>query len=257
MRVAAIKFINALPLTYGLDQNPEVQLLHDTPTACCRRLIQDEVDVALIPAFATQQYPELRAMKGLGIAAINKTESVYLFARKALDRIESVVTDPASLTSVNLLRIILKNKYGVTPHIEPNKNANIHDALRNHDAVLVIGDEAILTEKTDYDHYDLATEWYSLTRLPFVFALWASKRTLKDQEKQWLLNAYRQATENWEDIYRKSAQLLGARSDFVKRYYNENLHYQLARSDYEGLLKFLFLSAELNPVNQIRKDIWQ
>lgn len=256
MRIAAIRYINALPLIYGLQKNPTVQLILDTPAECYEKLVNGEVDAALIPAFGTQTSSVVRVVKGLGIAATNQTESVYVFSTKPLDRVECVLTPPSSLTSTILLKIILKVKYNNSPQFHSNNINNIHDALRRYDAVLVIGDDAILTEKTDYDHYDLATEWFSITRLPFVFALWACTRPLLETEQDVLRQSYLEATRNWEDVYNKAGNMLGVDAGFLKRYYNRNLRYQLTKSDYEGLLKFLSLAADFQFVDKVRKDIW-
>lgn len=256
MRVAAIRYINALPLIYGLQRDPAHQLTIDTPSECFQKLIRNEADVALIPVMATQIHPDLLAVKGLGIASIKRTESVYLFSKMPLDRVRTVVTDPGSLTSVTLLRIILKKKYGNEPRVDSGDVLQIHEALRNHDAALVIGDQAILTEKTDYDHYDLATEWYSLTQLPFVFAVWASLRRLLEDEILALQKSYNEGLVNLDEIYEVAGQLLPVDMQFLKRYYNMNLHYQLTKNDYEGLLKFLTFAADLQIIDKVRKSIW-
>jgi chorismate dehydratase len=256
MRVAAIRYINTLPLIYGMENNPAIDLHFDTPSRCYQKLIANEVDVALIPVIGTQMNNEVRAIKGLGIAAGSRTESVYLFATKPLDHVRTVLADLSSLTSVLLSKIILKEKYGNEPEFLSGNTENIHDVLRLFDAALIIGDEAILSDKTDYDHYDLATEWYSITGFPFVFAVWASKRILFDEEREAFHLAYRQASENWEEIYDRAARMLAVDRTFLKRYYNENLRYHLTRSDYEGLLRYLTLASEFGYLEKVRKDIW-
>ena len=256
MRIAAIRYINTLPLLFGLRNLPNVELSFDTPSICYKKLIEDEVDVALIPVIGTQMHKDLHAIKGLGIAARNRTESVYLFSTRPLDRVQTVLADPASLTSVLLARVILHEKYGNDPEFLNGTTENIHDVLRLFDAALIIGDEAILADKSDYDHYDLATEWYSITGFPFVFALWASKKTLSLEEKELFRNAYEQATLKWETIYEEAEKMLAVERSFLTRYYNENLHYHLTRSDYEGLLRFLTLAYEFGYLERVRKDIW-
>lgn len=256
MRISAVRYINALPLIYGLQDEPSVTLTFETPSVCYRKLISREADVGLIPVIGTQMDPSLRAIKGLGIAANTRSESVFVFSKKPLDLVRSVAADSASMTSVTLLKIILKEKYGNVPEFHSNLIYNIHDLLRNHDAALVIGDEAILIEKTDYDHYDLASEWYSLTGFPFVFAFWASNRPLTEDENQILRRAYERATGNWDAIYSMAQETLPVDSAFLKRYYTDDLHYHLARSDYEGLLRFFTLASECGLIDRIRKDIW-
>jgi len=256
MRVAAIRYINTLPLIYGMDQNPTIDIVFDTPSRCYEKLIKNEVDVALIPIIGTQMDPSIHALKGLGIAAIHRTESVYLFATKPLDRVQTLLADPSSLTSVMLSKIILQEKYGNESQFLSGNAENIHDVLRLFDAALIIGDDAILTDKTDYDHYDLATEWYSITGFPFVFAVWASKKILFEEEREVFHLAYTQASQNWERIYDQAARMLSVDVPFLKRYYNENLRYHLTRSDYEGLLRFLTLASDFGYLEKVRKDIW-
>jgi chorismate dehydratase len=256
MRVAAVRYINALPLIYGLENQPEVELLFETPSACYQMLIQGEADVGLIPVIGTQFDSSLRAIKGLGIASQGRSESVYLFAKKPLDRVETIATDPASLTSVVLLKIVMKQKYGNSPQFRPFASRSIHDVLRDQDAALVIGDEAILADKSDYDHYDLAAEWYSLTQLPFVFAFWAANKSLSESELQILQEPYHLASQNWGDLYRKAQQTLPVGMDFLKRYYNVNLRFRFISSDYEGMFKFFSLAAEDHLIDQVREDIW-
>lgn len=256
MRIAAIRYINTLPLIYGLESHSDIHVIFDTPSGCYQRLMQNDVDVALIPTIGTQSNTEVRALKGLGIAALSRTESVYLFTTKPLDRIKTVLCDPSSLTSVMLSKIILQAKYENRPEFLSGSAESIHEILRLFDAALVIGDEAILADKSDYDHYDLATEWYSITGFPFVFALWGSKRNLSADERDIFFQAFRRASENWDAIYDQAARMLAVDVHFLKRYYNENLRYHLTRSDYEGLLRFLSMASDFGHVEKVRKDIW-
>ena len=256
MKIAAIRYINTLPLIYGMELNPDLELIFDTPARCYEKLLNDEVDVALIPIIGTQLNSEIRAIKGLGIAATHRTESVYLFSTKPLDRVKTVIGDPSSLTSVMLAKIILNEKYRNKPRFISDSVDNIHEALRHYDAALIIGDEAILSDKSDYDHYDLATEWYSITGFPFVFAVWASKRNLSMEEREIFHLAHQEAAQNWQAVIERASGMLAVDVPFLKRYYNENLRYHLSRSDYEGLLRFLGLAADLGYLQKVRKDIW-
>ncbi len=256
MRIAAVRYINALPLLYGLSKNKSLDVSYHTPAVCYQRLTTGEADVGLIPIIGTQHSDSIRALKGLGIAAAQKSESVLLFAKKPLDRLERVLTDRGSMTSVMLLKIILRARYGVNPQFTSGSTEDLYAALRENDAALVIGDAAILAEKTDFDHYDLATEWYSLTRLPFVFAIWGCSRPLTDAEKQILNATLQDASQNWDDVYRKARETLDVEHDFLERYYNVNLHYRLTRGDYEGILKYFEYASQFQFLPRIRKDIW-
>jgi len=256
MRIAAVRYINALPLLQGLENHAQVELSYETPAECYRKLVDGQVDLGLIPVIGTQTSSIVQCVKGLGIASSGPCESVYLFARKPLDQVRTVATDEASLTSVALLKILFRKKYHNNPEFHSTSVQNIHELMRKFDAVLVIGDDAILAEKTDYDHYDLATEWYSLTGLSFVFAVWGANRSLSNEEQLLLHQAYAEANANWPDVFHKAQAMLAVDQEFLKRYYNKNLRYRLVRSDYEGLLKFFSFAFELGFSDRIRKEIW-
>jgi chorismate dehydratase len=94
-----------------------------------------------------------------------------------------IVDDTA--TSVRLLQVLLEKKYGVKAEFKRmHAGVNSYDEF---DAVLLIGDEAMRQQKTATQSfelvYDLATEWYEWQKLPFVFALWAVRKSLPDDKR--------------------------------------------------------------------------
>src|SRR5262245_61492227 len=106
MQITAIQHINKLTLIFRLQYRHDHDQIHDTPSASFRKLIANEVDVALIHVWGTQMHLDVRAIPNLGIAANDQTESVFVYSKKPLNKIQTVAVDPASLTSVNLLKII-------------------------------------------------------------------------------------------------------------------------------------------------------
>jgi chorismate dehydratase len=256
MRIAAIRFINALPLIYGLEKNPAHSILFETPSNCYKRLLNREVDLALIPIFGTQTSDQIYGYPELGIAAERRTESVLLFSKKPPSEIRSVALDPASLTSTTLLKIILQKKYQAVPDYVTNTEADVGAALHHHDAVLTIGDAALLEQKGKNLTLDLAEEWYSFTGLPFLFAVWASHRKLDETEKNELLDSYEQATQNWDEIYARAGQALRLDIEFLKRYYNYDLHYRLTKLDLEGFQKYIEFASEMGIIKSPRVNIW-
>src|SRR5262245_20718108 len=88
---------------------------------------------------------DVRAIPNLGIAANDQTESVFVYSKKPLNKIQTVAVDPASLTSVNLLKIILHVQYQNQPQFVTPNASEIQDRLKSCDAALAIGDAAITT----------------------------------------------------------------------------------------------------------------
>ncbi len=256
MRIAAIRYINALPLIFGLQNRQDHDLVLDTPSSCFRKLIAGEVDVALIPVLGTQMHPDVRAISDLGIAAQTQTESVFVYSQKPLSQIRTVAVDPASLTSVNLLKMILQLRYQNRPRFVSSDDFQLQDRLRLYDAALVIGDDGIVTRVPGYERWDLASEWFAITKLPFIFAVWASLRRLNSSDQEPFRLSLLDAQSSPELIINQACKMLPVDREFVKRYYNLDLHYQLTPNDYQGLSHYLALAADLKLVDNIRTDIW-
>lgn len=256
MRIAAIRYINTLPLIFGLQNRNDHHLILDTPSACYRKLISNEVDVALIPVWGTQMQPDVRAIPDLGIAANNQTESVFIYSNKPLSKIQTVAVDPASLTSVNLLKIILHVQYQNQPQFVTSDASEIMDRLKSCDAALVIGDAAITTNVPGFDRWDLAAEWHAMTQLPFIFAVWGSLRRLTSLEQELFKESFLEAQASPERVIDQACKMLPVDREFVKRYYNLDLHYQLTPNDYQGFSRYLALAADLKILDNIRTDIW-
>ena len=72
LRLAAVSFLNARPITYGLERAPEVQdrfdLRFELPSRCAELLERGEVDLALLPVASYATMPgELRIVPGIAI----------------------------------------------------------------------------------------------------------------------------------------------------------------------------------------------
>src|SRR3990172_2637153 len=123
-------------------------------------------------------------VSGLGVANREEVRSILLSSSRPIEDLDGAlvgVTEETS-TSARLLRLLLEDRYAVRPR------AYVRGARSEADAFLVIGNEALSqnvrpTPGFPY-RYDLASEWWAWTGLPFVFALWAIRRSLPENVKQ-------------------------------------------------------------------------
>ena len=93
----------------------------------------------------------------------------------------------SSRTSILLLELLCRHRWGVSPKFATVRAEPADlDALAQfpHEAVLVIGDAAlVLSAREAYPvQIDLGLAWKEWTGLPFVFAVWAARRSA-DQER--------------------------------------------------------------------------
>jgi chorismate dehydratase len=183
-RLGHIQFINCLPLYYGMVKNDvllDVDLVRANPADLATELLDDQLDLAPIPAIEYARHAEeLVLLPDIAISSDGEVQSILLVSKVPADQLSgsTVALAANSRTSVVLARVLLQRRWGVSPdyvEMPPDLPAMLRDA----DAALLIGDEAIRTywEPPAHLHtYDLGAEWKAWTGLPFVFAVWAVRR---------------------------------------------------------------------------------
>ncbi len=163
LRIGCVKYLNSRPLICAYDG----PVVFEHPSALARMLSGNELDAALVPAFEALRDPRYLLVDEVGVACDGPVFSVFLAYRGALADVRFIALDPASLSSANLLRVLLAEFHGLTPAFGSTG-----------DARLLIGNQAIEFRAADtgsdgWNFLDLGEEWKRCTGLPFVFALWA------------------------------------------------------------------------------------
>jgi chorismate dehydratase len=179
LRVGAVRYLNAKPLYHRLDAHaPDALLEMDYPSALADRLGRGELDVALIPSveYLRGAASGYRIVPGFAIAARGAVRSVKLFSRVPFGRIERLALDEGSRTSQALARVWLAEAHDVRPAVIEPLPLGVSALESTADAVLVIGDRAMLVPHEPFREVaDLGEAWVALTGLPFVFALWVAR----------------------------------------------------------------------------------
>ena len=263
--IAASSYLNAAPLCYSFvygAQRDRCEFLSDAaPARCAEMLAEGRADAALIPAIEYQRIPNLQAAPGACVASRAEVRSVLLASRVSLEQIRTVALDTSSRTSAALIQIILGRFYGVAAqyHQAPPKLA---DMLENSDAALIIGDPAMLIDRSSLHIYDLAEEWRKHTGLPFVFAFWAIRG---DSAAEWAQTKeirvdFQKAkiegvahAEQLADIY---SQQLGLPSEDLLSYLTQNISYDLDEESLRGLRLYYKLAFECALINHPRDIVF-
>ena len=152
------------------------------------------------------------------------------------------VTDDSS-TSAKLLSVLLEKKYGVQAHFE-RLHSGVNDYTK-YDAVLLIGDEALRHNKSGLHGFelvfDLAREWYDWQRLPFVFAVWAMKKSLSGAEKEALRTMLADSLQKYEAELSSNGKRQGTEIGLTAaetQEYLEGFSYRLGERECEGMNAF-------------------
>ncbi len=174
LRVGCVQYLNAKPLVHGYTG----PVIFDHPSGLARDLDAGLLDVALVPIFEALRHPRYLLADGVAIASDGPVFSVFLAHRGPLEEIRKIALDPASLTSVHLLQVLLAEYHGLKPQLLPI-SAFPHET----DAVLLIGNQAIDFRERDggaHQILDLGAEWQRCTGLPFVYAPWLLRADLSN-----------------------------------------------------------------------------
>lgn len=242
IRVGAVSYLNTKPLLYGIKNSPiieEISLIEEYPARIADKLLQDEIDIGLVPVAIIPEMKEFHICTDYCIGSNGSVASVCLFSEVPLDQISTVILDYQSRTSV-LLAEILFEKYWKQKPVFVQADHDFIDQIGGTTAAVLIGDRALIQRSVSAYVYDLGEAWKALTGLPFVFAAWISNKKL---DSLWIgrfeeANAY-----GVRNIPQVLEQITDVFFDFEK-YYTRYLSYNLDAEKRKGLNLFLEMLAD-------------
>ena len=178
MRLGAVSYLNTKPLVYGLAAlAPRAEVVYDLPSRLADDLAAGKLDVALIPSVEYFQNSEYAIISDACIGCRGPVLSVKLLSRVPLENIRTLALDEGSRTSVALVRILLKERHGLSPRLLPFPLGVAAEKV-DADAVLMIGDRAMHPPTGFLEEWDLGDQWCRWAELPFVFAMWVARKEL-------------------------------------------------------------------------------
>jgi chorismate dehydratase len=110
IRVGAVSYLNTKPLVYGFEQgmmSDEIDLITDYPSRIAAMLVNDEIDVGLVPVTIIHELKQHYLISDFGIACDGEVASVGLFSDVPLSKIKKILLDYQSLASVELLKVLV------------------------------------------------------------------------------------------------------------------------------------------------------
>jgi chorismate dehydratase len=144
---------------------------------CAEKLKNGEVDIALVPVGSIPEFENPVIISEFCIGAVGKVKTVLLLSQKPLQQIDNIFLDYDSRTSVQLVKVLAAKYWNIQPNWKDLKPGQ-SDHPGQFESLVAIGDKTFeLVSEYKYV-YDLAEEWFLYTGLPFVFAVWLSKKTL-------------------------------------------------------------------------------
>jgi chorismate dehydratase len=180
IKVSAVSYLNTMPFIYGLKNSTifnQIELSLDYPSLCADKLLKGQVDISLVPVAVIPKLQHSHIISDYCIGANGAVDTVCLYSDVPISEIKSIALDYQSHTSVELLKILLKEYWQLSPELI-KAEVGFEDSIKGKYAALVIGDRAFaLNDKHPYT-YDLSAIWKQMTGLPFVFAAWVANTKL-------------------------------------------------------------------------------
>ena len=245
IKISAVSYTNTQPFIYGLRHTAifhKIDLSLDIPADCAQKLIDNKVDIGLIPVAAIIDLPHWEIVSDYCIGANGPVNSVFIFSNCDISEIKTLQLDPESRSSNNLSRVLLKNYWKINPELIINApDYAVSNDL--HTAFVQIGDRTF-GKKDKYAYsYDLAEVWKQFTGLPFVFAAWIANHTIP----QAFMDEFNKSLKYGLDNRQTIIDNLPARDDFdLTDYLTHKLDFTLNDDKVKALHLFINYIKKLN-----------
>ena len=237
IKVAAVSYLNTKPLVYAFDQgemSDALEMMYDYPSKIASMLINNQVDIGLVPVATIPHLNEYHIISDFCIGATHPVKSVCLFSHVPISEITSIVLDYQSRTSNALLQILLKEYWKINPVLVKGNEIG-QTPIAGETAGLIIGDRALIALPHFEYIYDLAADWQELTSLPFVFAAWIANKSLPTAFLETFNQTIKSSLTHMDVVIAKTA----FEHYDLNVYYKENISYILTDEMKAGLQLFL------------------
>lgn len=231
IKISAVSYTNSKPFIYGLEHasglRDKMDIVLDVPVDCARKLLDNRVDIGLVPTAVLPEMPWYELVSDYCIGAGGPVNSVFIFSNKPLDKIRTVRTDSHSRTSNLLARILARHHWELDMEF-----GNFNDP----DAFVLIGDRTFgLKEQYPYV-FDLAEHWMNFTGLPFVFAVWAASKPVDKDFAREFSRALKLGLDRREALLKELPPVPGVD---LHAYLMQHIDYNLDERKKSGLDLFL------------------
>lgn len=258
LRIGRIEYANCTPVFHALHELYPLtayQYIGGVPAYLNGLLASGDIDVCPSSSITFSTHAEqFLIIPDISISSRGPVLSVLLFSTIPIEKLDgkTVLLSSESATSVNLLKIMLKIRYGCDCSYQVTSQVDADD-LHGAAALLLIGDAALRASKSSSSMfvYDLGALWYDWTGEPFVFALWLTTRIAFENHGEELVRLFQQlrhakvyAKEHLERIVELSPERNWMGPELLLEYWRKNICYDLTDQHLAGLKRYFRLAVE-------------
>jgi chorismate dehydratase len=239
-KVSLISYLNSRPFLFGLENSPvkdEIDLKLDIPSKTAFKMAANLIDIGLVPVGSLSELDNYHIIGDYCIGADGPVRTVILASEVPLDRIQTILMDYQSRSSVLLTRV-LSQFYWKKEFIWENTTDHYEsESISGTTAGIVIGDRVFGVEKKYPYIVDLSSEWKNFTGLPFVFAVWATRKELPSGFLQRFNEAVAFGVKSVPEVEKIEQQKFPEVD--ISEYFTRNISYRFDSRKKEGMFLFL------------------
>jgi chorismate dehydratase len=266
LRLGHIGYSNCFPVharLLDLPREGDPALLEGVPALLNAMLEEGAIDVAPSSSIEYALHPErYTLLPDLVIGSRGAVRSIVLVSRRDPRELggELVAIPTASATSVLLLKILLRVRWGIHARFRWFEQTTENPFAAGAEAALFIGDVALRNElHADQPvRLDLGLEWWRETELPFAFALWQAGSGAADELRRLydlLVDSRGYGEKEREYLASRYARHFAMTPAALQRYWGE-LVYDLDEPMLEGLRTFYRLAVEIGELGSVPELRW-
>ena len=239
IRIGAVSYLNTKPLLYGIKRSElinNISLVEEYPARIAAMLLNDEIDIGLVPVAVLTQLKKYYLISDYCIGANADVASVSLFSQQPIENIKTILLDYQSRTSVALTKVLLKKFWKKDVQFVDAKE-NYIEEIKGTTAGVIIGDRALEYRNNFEYNYDLAIAWKAFTGLPFVFATWVANKPVDEDFIATFNEANKFGLDNIDEVVKE----IEFKYYDIKKYFTENISYEFDEPKKVALQLFLKL----------------
>lgn len=252
VRVATISYINSSPFVYGIThaaKNLRVDMLLHTPSKCVDSFKNNLCDIAIVPTAELPYIGDYKLASNYCISSTRDVRTVVLMSNTPIENVTKIYLDEDSRTSAQLIRILAREKWHITPEwIKIDANNIDTDNSDNGVAYMLIGDKVFNYEGHFAYSYDLSNAWYDITSLPFVFAVWVAKPDVDAKTIENFNTALEYGLKSIDEAIEMGAYSIP--KHILKEYLTKNIEYTLTKDKRKAIEMFIQKSTCEEPSSQ-------
>ncbi len=266
VRLGHIVYSNCFPVHAGIIDRgaPDwMEVEEGVPSRLNGLLDRGEIDVAPCSSIEYARHADrYRVLPDLVIGSRGPVRSILFLADRHPSELDgkTVALPTASATSVVLLKVLLRVRWGVSPRFFWFDQATEDPFARGAEGALFIGDVALrpdLYPRLPF-RFDLGAEWWAHTGLPFAFAVWQAGSGADEDLRRLhtaLLESRAYGYEHRTELARRYAHHFGFDADMLDDYWR-GLSFELDPAMVEGLRTYYRLAAEVGELPAAPEIRW-